>query len=139
LERLNGGGVAAFERFEQGDGRAKDKFRDARCRGKRRASEPLPEREGKAQKARTARIEFRRFIARKIPPSVSNEHRLLPMQFPLCGGEDRATLCAHKRSIASMTEGDPAGIEMKEFPMSCLVFDRDSATRWAKAWMFSLT
>jgi hypothetical protein len=49
LERFGRGGVAAFERFEQGDGRGKRQIRGAPVQWKTPGGEPLPEREGKTQ------------------------------------------------------------------------------------------
>jgi hypothetical protein len=49
LERFGGGGVAAFERFEQGDCRCKIGFGSALMQRESARGEPLPERECEAQ------------------------------------------------------------------------------------------
>ena len=49
LERFGGGGVAAFERFEQADGGGKGQIRDAPVQWKSRGGEPLPEHQREAQ------------------------------------------------------------------------------------------
>ena len=63
LERFGGGGVAAFERFEQGDGGGKGKIGDAPVQRKTPGGEPLPEREGKTQPCQDRESGFE-----KIPP-----------------------------------------------------------------------
>jgi hypothetical protein len=41
-------------------------------------------------------------------------------------------------TVASMTEGEPAGTEMKEFPMSRLVLTGTALRGGHGVWMFSL-
>jgi hypothetical protein len=55
LQRFGGGGVTAFEGFEQGNGRRKRRVRDPLVQGESPGGQPLPECERKAQGRRAQR------------------------------------------------------------------------------------
>ena len=65
LERCGGGGVAAFERFEQGDGRGKGRIGDAPVEGKPPGGEPLPKQQGNAQQGQDGESGFEAIHRRK--------------------------------------------------------------------------
>ena len=69
LQRGGGGVIAAFERFEQGDGRGKGRFVDAPVQRKPHGGEPLPENEGETQQCQDGQGGFGKIHRGKQTPN----------------------------------------------------------------------